>query len=520
MKKTIYLFFVSLMLISITATAQVTNTVTFQADMSALIAEGFDPATDTVEVQGLNWDNGTDVTVTGDRFMTLDGSTASVTLTIATTSALAAGDSLRWKFHGYPDANFDPSWEGDFDNTEWQGRSLILQADGATFTDGPHVPDLGMFAAGIANTVIFKADLTSLLGTGSGFFDPAIDGIEVRGFWSGDGADAEATVIDGSTGPMVRNLDPGVVYETTATIQLAAGLEAGTITRWKFKTFPDERWADGGWELGIGNLYTFLPDGSTTTESLVPNVVPLQGPLGKDVDVLFQCFIPENALSAVDSSAIPREQVEFVILKGDNPAIGSWAGDWAATDTVDQGAIALYDNGSNGDIAAGDFIFSRVVTFADTISGGGVTYKYGAQYPGLSGTTPLDNYAGFGQNETFVLEAVDTTVVLFNTWRTLDPNVSVEDLGGQLPSDYTLDQNYPNPFNPSTKIRYSVPAESEVTLKIFDLLGREIATLVDSKQAAGNYEATFDAAGLSTGIYFYRMDAGGVSISKKMMFVK
>lgn len=90
----------------------------------------------------------------------------------------------------------------------------------------------------------------------------------------------------------------------------------------------------------------------------------------------------------------------------------------------------------------------------------------------------------------------------------------------KLPASFTLSQNYPNPFNPSTVISYSVPKESMVTLKVFNLLGQEVATLVNSNQKAGSYNITFNASKLSTGIYFYSLKANGFTSTKKMMLVK
>ena len=373
----------------------------------------------------------------------------------------------------------------------------------------------------LVNTVTFKADLTDLFGSGVGFFDPAIDGIEIRGFWGDD----SASVIDGLPfpRPMERNLDAGVVYESTIQMQLPVGLPVGTTTNWKFKTYPDARWADGGWEIGSDHPYAFEADGSETEVLRVPNVVPKLGPLGKPVDVLFQCYMPEDGLNSYDSSLIPRDQVEFLILKGDNPAIGAWAGDWVASDTLTAGAIACYDNGQNGDLVAGDYIFSRIVTFADTINAGGVIYKFGAQYPAagtISGSGPLDNSKASGQNFSFNILAVDTMVVLYDVWPTVGTPVSVKELGGNVPSTYSLDQNYPNPFNPSTTIRYSLPAASDVSLKIYNILGMEVANLVNQRQAAGQYEASFNASNFASGIYFYTLETSGVSISKKMMLLK
>ena len=89
-----------------------------------------------------------------------------------------------------------------------------------------------------------------------------------------------------------------------------------------------------------------------------------------------------------------------------------------------------------------------------------------------------------------------------------------------VPLKFNLSQNYPNPFNPSTKISYSLPKESYVTLKVYDVLGKEVATLVNEKESAGNYEIDFDASGFSSGIYYYKLVAGNFSQVKKMILIK
>jgi len=85
---------------------------------------------------------------------------------------------------------------------------------------------------------------------------------------------------------------------------------------------------------------------------------------------------------------------------------------------------------------------------------------------------------------------------------------------------YELYQNYPNPFNPTTVICYQLPTESYVTLKVYNLLGGEVATLVDEEKAAGSYKIEFDASSLSSGIYFYKLQSGGFVSSKKMILIK
>lgn len=90
----------------------------------------------------------------------------------------------------------------------------------------------------------------------------------------------------------------------------------------------------------------------------------------------------------------------------------------------------------------------------------------------------------------------------------------------QIPASLTLGQNYPNPFNPLTSIRYAIPENSFVTLKIYDMLGREIKTLVSEEQGAGNYTVQFNAQNISSGVYFYKITAGKFTVSKKLILVK
>ncbi|RPI06640.1 MAG: T9SS C-terminal target domain-containing protein [Ignavibacteriae bacterium] len=97
---------------------------------------------------------------------------------------------------------------------------------------------------------------------------------------------------------------------------------------------------------------------------------------------------------------------------------------------------------------------------------------------------------------------------------------TVEHRGSDIPNTFSLFTNYPNPFNPSTKIRYAIPQNSYITLKVFDLRGREIATLVNEKKAPGNYEVTFNAGNLTSGIYFYQLRTENYIQTKKMILLQ
>ena len=90
----------------------------------------------------------------------------------------------------------------------------------------------------------------------------------------------------------------------------------------------------------------------------------------------------------------------------------------------------------------------------------------------------------------------------------------------EIPKVFVLDQNYPNPFNPSTKIKYSVPLSSNVTIKVFDILGNEIETLVNEDKTIGTYEITWHAANLPSGIYLYKLQAGPFTEIKKTILLK
>lgn len=89
-----------------------------------------------------------------------------------------------------------------------------------------------------------------------------------------------------------------------------------------------------------------------------------------------------------------------------------------------------------------------------------------------------------------------------------------------IPENYYLAQNFPNPFNPTTTIQFSIPENSPVKLTVFELTGKVIATLIDRNLIAGEYQYNWDASKSASGIYFYRIDAGNFSQTKKMILLK
>ena len=93
-------------------------------------------------------------------------------------------------------------------------------------------------------------------------------------------------------------------------------------------------------------------------------------------------------------------------------------------------------------------------------------------------------------------------------------------IASALPRSFQLEQNYPNPFNPSTTIGYQLSEVSNVKLNVYDILGRHVATLINSKQNPGNYRVVFDASKMASGVYFYRLEVKNYIATRKMAVIK
>lgn len=128
-------------------------------------------------------------------------------------------------------------------------------------------------------------------------------------------------------------------------------------------------------------------------------------------------------------------------------------------------------------------------------------------------------YLAFGFELIDDSEIRDTLMARAVTW--LKEGIIIQNVEDEIAANtFSLGQNYPNPFNPSTVISYTLPREEDVSLKIYDLMGREVANLVDGKQGAGSYNVEFDASGLASGMYIYKLVAGEFNSAKKMALLK
>ncbi|MHB8580205.1 MAG: T9SS type A sorting domain-containing protein [Ignavibacteriaceae bacterium] len=131
--------------------------------------------------------------------------------------------------------------------------------------------------------------------------------------------------------------------------------------------------------------------------------------------------------------------------------------------------------------------------------------------PKSSYTISVDAYNAYGDTT----NATNNGVVFYT------PTITgIFDKQNNTPNTFKLYQNYPNPFNPTTILKYSIPKSSIVTIKVYDLIGREVAVLVNEEKPAGDYSITFNASNLASGIYFYNMQAGSFEKTQKMILLK
>ena len=111
-------------------------------------------------------------------------------------------------------------------------------------------------------------------------------------------------------------------------------------------------------------------------------------------------------------------------------------------------------------------------------------------------------------------------LTIFKTGSLWKSPTAVEEISTNIPSSFALEQNYPNPFNPSTTIQFALAKRSHVTLKLFDIIGREVTTLVDEKFGPGTHKVVLEANELPSGVYFYRLTAGRFVETRKLTLLK
>ena len=215
---------------------------------------------------------------------------------------------------------------------------------------------------------------------------------------------------------------------------------------------------------------------------------------------------------------------DFVTIKYNTAGVQQWIARYNATGNFSDLATAL----------ALDALGNVYVTGSSSSSGTAsdfVTIKYNtagvqqwiARYSAAGNSSDLAAALALDASGNVYVtgsSSASGTSSVFTTIKYVQTPTSVKETVVGKPGTYRLDQNYPNPFNPTTVIRYQLPVNSLVSLKIYDLLGREVATLVNEERNAGNYEVQWNASNIPSGVYFYKLQAGDFVETKRMLMIK
>jgi hypothetical protein len=240
------------------------------------------------------------------------------------------------------------------------------------------------------------------------------------------------------------------------------------------------------------------------------------------------------------------------IVPNDKDSVQKWGvwmnglavGGWGNPGTSDWGQglrdnllKKMYDDKTNGDLSAGDTVWTRqILASPDSfgISSAGSKGQVGQIFKfGIFGGDNEGGSGGFGNNHSENVVDLDSVYKIHSQFGSINPaffdawdydlekpKTPTSVIDGTQPLTYRLEQNYPNPFNPTTKIEYSIPTQAQVEMKVYNLVGQEVATLINEVQKAGAHFVKFNATNLASGMYFYRISAGDFTSVKKMVLVK
>jgi len=366
--------------------------------------------------------------------------------------------------------------------------------------------------------VLFRVNMT--VQDLSGNFDPATDWIVVRGAHQNIGNWGGATQLTEETG------NPGIysAWITFDDLPQNAGIE------YKFVILADGDPNAASWESSANRSFT--PTG--TEEDLLPppsgngygeitpelvyfaNITP-DDIITNDVNVIFQVEVAPLQGRITDEGYVYDVQTNDTIYTIENTQAAGFFNNWPWGNFAQQ--YFMNDDGANGDQAADDGIWSVTIPFAAGAPRA-LIYKYGANQ--------LDVEAGFARNHERTIDDSNPTFRMdVDCWGSPDTlyqdwacTISGVEDNAPVIRDFVLEQNYPNPFNPTTTISFTLGRADLTSLAVFDVLGRNVATINMGRMEAGHHTMSFDGSNLSSGVYFYQIESGAFNATRKMLLLK
>jgi hypothetical protein len=439
-----------------------TVNITFVADMTDLLNEGFVPGSDSIEVRGdtepLNWGPGILLEqdlISPDLF----------TVTLQFTGF--PGDAVQWKFH------CDPA--DLFSNGGWEpGDNRAFTFPSADTTIGPVIPNIHNITPITGdNTVYFRVNMNNAR---ERFNNSLITGL--TSVWiAGENLPLQWpdtwTFSDTTNGSLIRMYDDGTHSDSIAGDNIFSNDLVFTSGTPVYVPFKYAAVFEGVDTLNGGSIYLDNESGYDQNHSLVLSV---------DGGSVYR-------YNAFGDQVVPVELTSFNASVNGSGVLLKW-----------ETATEINNRGFEIERSSGNNVFTRI----GFVSGNGTSSK--KHIYNFTDNNPVEGTYYYRLRQVDFDGSYDYS-------KTIEVNIAV-------PARYELQQNYPNPFNPATTISWQVPVSGWLTLKVYDILGKEVATIVNEYRQAGRYETKFNASNIPSGIYFYRLQSGNFVQTKKMILLK